>query len=229
MLHEIKADLNVVFFLSARRGDLREFAVAVSGGKAAAPVYAFEPGRGGAGFRPGETVFALSESRPEGAEFPATLLHLETDGLCQPHPVGTADVRYRLFIRKENGEFSLRYRLTPQSVEKLNDEKFTGYPPEFTRDARGLDPALLENRRVDLRVLAGLPFPPHHPTARAEAARKGFASGAALLPAAPSGPADEDWEAPARIGLPGDLRADEASGIVVVQAIPAALARGPRN
>jgi hypothetical protein len=216
MLSEMKLDAGVSFFLAARRGDLREFAVSLSGGKPAAPVYAFEPGKPVSGFRPGETIFALSESQPVGADFPATLLQLQTDGLCRPEPVRDADVHYRLFIKKENGEFSLLYRLTPQSVEKLNDEKFSGYPPEFARDARGLDPALLEQRRVDLRVLAQLPFPPHHPTARAEAARQGFKSGAALL-SIPTGGPDESWEAPAQVGLSSDIRMSPETDISAVR------------
>jgi hypothetical protein len=214
----------VVFFLAAARGDRRELAVALMEDTPLDPVHVFADTPARAGFRPRETLFALSETETSlGAEFRTRLLHIETDSHARPKPIAAPSVAYRLHIHKEDGVFSLRYRLTPESVAKLEKRHFhPGYPPEFERGAEGLDPDMLERRMIDPRALGSLPFPPHHAGPLAAIARRSFLTGHAPPPRRLG---DGDWDAPARLGSldPAVETAETATAdrrIVIVPALP---------
>jgi hypothetical protein len=223
MQSEINDSVGVFFFLAAKKGDLRQFAVTLKDGKPDNPVYAFEPGKRVSGFRAGETVFALSESTPEGVEFPAKLLRVEADRAGRPQPQEAIDVRYGLHISKQNGKFSLLYRLTPESRATL-DGGLPDYVKEFSRSAKDLDPAMLARGSITPRMLAALPLPPHHAAPLAETARREFENGRAPPPLRLDD--SDDWEMPARLEMPGG---EQGRDIVIVPSLPPGLRKPPGN
>lgn len=188
----------MTYFLAAGPGDRREFAVILGeSGQPHGPVHAFDARRGVAGFRPGETLFALEEPMPLGAGFRTRLLHIAADRDAKPVVTATPGVTYGLFVRKRDDVHSLVCRMDDASRTALEKDGFAaGYPAEFTRGTEGMDPAMLEHRMIDLRVLGRLPLPPHHPQPRAMTARHYAARGFMPLPVRLGG---DEWEAPARI------------------------------
>jgi len=184
----------------------RQYSVRWTNGKpTAVHVFAEDPRH--SHFNPNEVIFALDDEvkftfANGGAIVSTTAYQISTNGAAKPNSVFQTSVEYQVvFSRDKNGETSLTYKLTKESIEALKemdfDEKF---PHSFSvqMEAGELGETIDENGmpRITSSAIKAQPFPPNH-NGKAFIARENAEQSGPASTAEPSyNETKKEWKSP---------------------------------
>jgi ATP-dependent Clp protease ATP-binding subunit ClpC len=164
--------------------DSREYAVRYNNGRPSKPLHVFAQDQREASFKRNETVFAFDDATVEYTPNGAGKVTLSTVGFqittgpdAEPNNIKQVGLDYDVSFKATAAGLEISYKLTPASVESLEETGLDGkFPAEFKDTLDPNDPGIGRTANgqpaVTAALLRNLSFPPHRMSTEAIFARR---------------------------------------------------------